>query len=607
MPPILIAILFEVGLLALAAALGRRLLRALAWGPSDRLERAVIGTTLGLGALQVLPFALYSVGLGRPDAFRIATAVLAVALLPDLVAVARASRALAAELAGATVWERVLVGVFAGALCLVFVRAQCPIVDGDALAYHLVAAQRWLAAGRFYSIPTIPYTNWPMSTEAIASALFALSPNAPPGILQFTFGILATWAAYLLGRRIHGAVAGLLAVILMVAYARYTGQFVTLHVELATCAYLTCLALTLAGMRHAPGEWKRGPQMAATFAGLIAATKLNGLWAIPLTVCVAFSIGQLPLGARVRRALHQTLIGLAVVAPWIVRCWLQTGNPICPGFYGLFGGRGWTAEGAERFYFGHRLFCVIQAFGTSHHAIVLQHAALAGIGLGLAAAAFWKTRRSSQAEPARLLFGCVAALCIGGYVNTRFAMPALPCLAVCLVGWTKPFGRRLVPWLCLVAILLLVRTVAELPRPGLALSWAYATGRIGRDRWYRSILPEDGVIRWANQHIPDDSRVLAGAYEKRIALFRSEALWSDSLLQDEIHYDSAARFETDLRRLRVAYLFLCRDWPAGCRRNLYCAARRGAELALQEDLARRRGTLLYEEGPARLYRLNWAR
>ena len=605
MPPILLAVAFEFGLVALAAALGRRLLRLFSIGPSDRAERAVVGTALGLGALQAVPFALYAAGIGHPSAFRLAVAVLALMLLPDLVGAARTARELAASVVGLPRWGRALAGVLVGTLALLFVRAQGPIVDGDALAYHLVAAQRWLDAGRFCVIPTIPYTNWPMSAEALASMLLALHRDAPLGILQFTFGVLTAWATALLARRIHGAVAGAAALVLLLAYSRFTSQFVTLHVELATAAYVTCAVLALVGLRRAAGEWRRGGCVAAAFAGLAATTKLSGLWAIPLAACVSYGIGDLPPTERAWRAARQLAIGAAIAAPWLIRCWVQTGNPMCPWLFSVFGGAGWTAEGARRFYYGHRLFCVVRELGTTLHALALQHLGMAVLGLAVAATVFWWTRHSSQAEPARMAAGCAAALAMGGYINSRFLMPALPCLAVCLVGWVRTRERRVAVWIVPAAVLCAVHSVARLLPPSLSSSWAYGIGRMDRDRWYAGSFAEYPVIRYANDRLPRSARILVASYEKRIALFRAEALWSDALLQDDIHYDLPARFEADLRRLGTTHLFLCRDYPPFCAGSLYCAYRYRAEVAMDEDLARRRGVLLYARGPARLYRLDW--
>ena len=72
-----------------AGALGRRLLRWLGVWSDSLVERAALALGLGLGAAQVVPFALFALGLGRPAVFRGITALLGLALLPDAAAVLR--------------------------------------------------------------------------------------------------------------------------------------------------------------------------------------------------------------------------------------------------------------------------------------------------------------------------------------------------------------------------------------------------------------------------------------------------------------------------------------------------------------------------------------
>src|SRR2546426_742002 len=87
MPPVIIGSLLLIGLALISAALGRRLLL---WGRvpiADPIERGLFACALGVGALQALPFGLFSLGIGRPSAMRIAVFILAVLLLFDLRAV----------------------------------------------------------------------------------------------------------------------------------------------------------------------------------------------------------------------------------------------------------------------------------------------------------------------------------------------------------------------------------------------------------------------------------------------------------------------------------------------------------------------------------------
>ncbi len=66
MPPIVLGSAGLAGLLVLATALGRRLLRWLQAETEDPLEHGVVAAGLGLGALIFLPFTLFALGMGSP-------------------------------------------------------------------------------------------------------------------------------------------------------------------------------------------------------------------------------------------------------------------------------------------------------------------------------------------------------------------------------------------------------------------------------------------------------------------------------------------------------------------------------------------------------------
>src|SRR5438309_6028842 len=77
-------------LLLLGAALGRRILLILRIRSESLLEQGALALGLGLGTLQFLPFALFATGFGKPIGIRVATGVLAVALLWDMATVVHA-------------------------------------------------------------------------------------------------------------------------------------------------------------------------------------------------------------------------------------------------------------------------------------------------------------------------------------------------------------------------------------------------------------------------------------------------------------------------------------------------------------------------------------
>src|SRR2546421_10391917 len=106
MIPLIIGGMLLALLLLLGAALGRRILILLRVRSESLLEQGALAMGLGLGALQFLPFALFATGFGKPIGIRVATAVLAIALLRDMAAVVRGGLRLAGGLRRLEWWRK---------------------------------------------------------------------------------------------------------------------------------------------------------------------------------------------------------------------------------------------------------------------------------------------------------------------------------------------------------------------------------------------------------------------------------------------------------------------------------------------------------------------
>src|SRR5207244_7201280 len=89
---------------------------------------------------------------------------------------------------------------------------------------------------------------------------------------------------------------------------------------------------------------------AALMAGLAAGSKLLGLLVPALlgAALLAVLAWRAEPGRRlVRAGLAFGLIVLVAASPWYVRNAVETGNPIYPFGYSVFGGRAWASEAGE--------------------------------------------------------------------------------------------------------------------------------------------------------------------------------------------------------------------------------------------------------------------
>ncbi len=618
-PPILLGTLLLSGLIILSAALGRRLFRLLRFRIKSAPERALLATGLGLGTLQFLPFVLLACRAGHSPGIKIGALVLALLLLPDVLVVLRRARRLPRVIVSAwksaPTWQRLTGCIFAALLFAVYLRALCPITDDDGLSYHFSAALRLLGAGRFIYLPTLTYANWPSGVESLFILLRGLHSDAPVGIVQFTFGALTLAAAWILGRRIGGGSLAWSAATMLLVYKVFWEEMTQAHVDLGAALFATLSILSLHVAIQNPKS--KIQNLSALFAGLGATCKLNGVWIIAaMALVVAFAPteeGQ-PLPARIRGAAFYFATGIAVVLPWFARSWFVTGNPLYPMFFGLFGGREWTAEGWPRIQQYFLLMNTPPGLPPTRANLLMGRAVLVGLAAFIALFAYRRTVRSKVALPARFGFGFVPLLFLSSGYNMRFLLPAFPCIIFCaayglhgLAFGSIKLSRRVrfgPAAVCVLAAILSLRIGINGLNPNLPVALSVALGGTSTAGYLRNTLPDYSVVEFANANLPPGARILVGTWEEGTAYYRNLAMRSNYWLQDSVHYDSAERLDSDLARLGVTHLVFKPMDSEWCLKSSVCYGRMKHEARGLEDLIVRRGEKLFEANNVTLYRLH---
>lgn len=596
-------------LLLLSLALGRRLLRWLRVETPDRWERGLFACVLGMGALSFLPYLLFLSGIGKPPVIRGAVLVLALALLPDILAVLRGvlrAWRTRRRLAG---WERWVSGVFGILVLLVFLRTLCPVTDDDGLSYHLSASVRFLDAGRFYYLPTLTYTNWTLGIESLFALLLAAHPEAPAGLVQFTLGLILCAGAFLLARRLYGGLAAWATLALLPLYSELFDQMSQAHVDVGLAAFALLAVFALLQSRSLPEadpQRRRWFILSALFAGLAACAKLTGVMvilALATTLLLTPSEGEeRRIRHRVRRALLFALTAGCVAAPWSIRTALVTGNPLYPMFFDLFGGREWTAQGWSRIQHYFLLLSTLPGLPPTRANLLLARGLMLCFGLILCLATFRATRRSDFALPARYAAVFITLVLTGSGYNLRFLMAAYPVAAIALAR--ALFQRREragIYAICALSLLLAVRAERRY-EPPLNTAFSVAIGKTSREEYLREALPDYPVVQFVNQNLPRDARILVGTWEESNAYYRLMAMRANYWLQDSIHYDTPERLTRDLRRLGVTHLVF-RPMEAWCAKSYVCSGREAHETRALAALASRSGQRLYAANGVSLYRL----
>ncbi|MEK7476537.1 MAG: hypothetical protein AAB152_13020 [Candidatus Coatesbacteria bacterium] len=330
-------------------------LAALGWGRpvtawlGARRAPWPLGAGLGLLALGLATWGIGLLGLLVP-------AVLAGLAAPALLAI-RTWRAGPRPSANADApgmgWPSLVFAAACGGFLFIYLwPAFAPELGWDALTYHLRAPSHWLAMRRIAVLPFSLGSFYPFLAEMWFMLGQALGGDDAAKLLNFAFLPLTAFSLAGLGASLGSATAGWFAALVYVAQPP-AGLLSSQCYNDLEIAFLTLLAVD-AAMRPGRG-WRI---VSAVLCGGVMGCKYSGL----LTCAVAGSIWirqEVASGAGasvVRRVLGGIVLPTAVagliVAPWPLRDWFLTGNPVYPMAPRFFPGDGWnpffTAEQAAR-------------------------------------------------------------------------------------------------------------------------------------------------------------------------------------------------------------------------------------------------------------------
>jgi hypothetical protein len=386
-------------------------------------------------------------------------------------------------LAAEPVSRRSLVGLGLVVVPFVIVMAlgaMLPTIDFDAIEYHLGAPKEYFLAGRIEFLPHNVYASMPFSVEM----LHLLGMNVMNDwwwgglvgqLLVASFAPMAGLSVWLTARRWGSPRAAWVATAVYLTTPWIYRMAAIPYVEGPLCYYHAAILWAAGTAWQASAEWRaRAWLVAGMLAGGAMAIKYPGLVSAVVPMgAVALAASWKARSARPALALG---IGVAIVmGPWMIKNVIDTGNPIYPLGYRVFGGRDWDGAREAKWVNAHGprpiereafLSSVIDVAGRSDW----QSPAF----FALAPLAFL---RPGSRRVACVLWGYVIYLFLTWWLLThrldRFWLPLLPALAV-LAGlgadWSR--GKAWTTWLAFVL------TVA------IATNAAYCTtALVGLNEW----------------------------------------------------------------------------------------------------------------------------
>jgi len=383
-----------------AAGWGAWPARWLGLGRRPAPQRFCLAAALGLGVVSVLTLALGALGwLSTPAAW----AILGVGALLGAGALARGPQAPSPACVGQVsnlppdaevrrYWTAIaaLCGALLAVPTAIALLGAClppgVLWDGEArgydvLEYHLQSPREHFDQGRVAFLPHNVYASFPQQVEMLYLLLMWLKgdPHAaaiPAQLLHASLGALAALAALAWtrgpGRWVAAAALGSVPWVAYLGALAYVECGLLFFAAVATGLALDALRCETPTQtpgraaptnvprhvlppRDAPADW-RLLLAAGLIAGLACGCKYTAL------VLVAAALGAAWLlathGGLLRRLRDGAMLALGsavAFSPWMIRNVLQTGNPVYPFAYTLFGGAAWSDAQAAQWTTAHAL------------------------------------------------------------------------------------------------------------------------------------------------------------------------------------------------------------------------------------------------------------
>ena len=235
------------------------------------------------------------------------------------------------------------------AMALMLLEALAPPTSYDALRYHLRLPALYAEAGGWVFVPYDFNAAFPANVDMLYAIVLGLGAPGAAKLTHLLLGWLAVGAVALLARRAAGRGAGLPAAAIFytmpVVALNSAWAYVDMGVTLYTLLAVLCVWCW----------WKEGRNrwllLGGILVGLALGTKYTGAVSIPVLGAAILVRplwrGDVSLQRAMRGAFLLVLVACLVASPWLVRNWVQWGDPVYPFGAAWFGGDAGTYR-AER-------------------------------------------------------------------------------------------------------------------------------------------------------------------------------------------------------------------------------------------------------------------
>ncbi len=580
----MIELLLLISIFLVSAGLGKKVFSFFGFEFGSFLEELLFSTALGLGLLSIFTFVLGILKLLYPLYAYLLLLFCALFSFQEIVSVLKnlwKSRK-KIKWRDLSLFNKTVILILAFCFLVLLISTYNPPIDGDVMLYHLAVPKIYL---KNHAIIYIPY-NFLSNTPFLVQTLFLLALLLKSDLLSqqihLLFVFLSFLATFLIARRYFSFSLSLLA----------SGIFLTIPtvLYLASIAFVDfALSFFFSLSLYAYFAWKEAlPEkwiyVSAIMAGFTAACKYQGF--TPALLLGFFFLVESQLRKSSANFLLKIffkyyLFALLPVAPWLIKNFVYTGNPVFPLAYKIFGGRDWnptvdmimTRLNLELFFEVLRNLPFLPWAATMDPKLLIGK--LGPVFLAFIPVAFFFPEKSEDINLARL-FLFIGTL-IGLFLlypdaEIRYLSPILPLLSVVsAIGAIKLSEKGVLIKIGVSSLLVLAflinfavlvssffRPPGSYP-PTKSLKAVFGLER--REEYLLNVLPYYQAFLFINKNLPNNAKVLIlGGREAGMSGYylEREYLWGSLSWQayiDYWHLKTAEEIYQEYKKKGVTHIF----------------------------------------------------
>lgn len=453
-------------------------------------------------------------------------------------------------------------------LAIVFFSIFIPITGWDTTAYHYAIPRFYLNAGKIFYIPFMYHSNWPELMEMIYAWAMVLHSDLLANGTAFLYAFFLLTALFLFGFSAFNPRAGLIAAVVISAFYLFQSDSANGYVDTALAFFE--LACVYAIFRLTVTGQKKYLIAGAVCAAGAASIKILGLFpvaALPLFLLFRdYFPGNKEKKIHIMEALIFVFLALLIASPWYIKSFVDTGNPVWPFAYGIFGGRNWSKELSDyrNFYYALKgtgigivqLLKLPIAMASSAGMDGFMGNNIVYFYLSLPFIIYTIARKKSAAQIFLLLYSfCFICFWAINAQMTRFFFPGLAVITVMCAGETERilYGTYNKALKVIFAAVLFYLLLYSFSLKNVGLGIKCFTGITNRQNYLESSLDYYKLFEKVNK---DDSVIGKIAFFREIRGYylKKDYIWADPVNQGLISYKNTQQTLKQLNDNMVKFI-----------------------------------------------------